>query len=292
MRLFYYLILLPLSSLPFGVLYGFSNVLYVLMYTLSGYRKKVVRTNIQNSFPELSTAQHRKIERQFYRHFCDLVVESIKTFTISKEELQKRFRHRNQELFQKYFDEGRHVTLVGGHTGNWEMFAVSFALHVPHQTMAIYTPLANRFMNSKMQISRSRFGLVMDNYTSIKQQVAKPTSKPIAVIFGADQSPNLKQQPYWMEFLNQETGVQFGLEKFAVTYNAPVIYGYIHRLKRGHYEIEYRLITDIPTELPYGAITEMHTRMLESDIRKTPYNWLWTHKRWKRKKSDYKNLPN
>lgn len=293
MRLIYYIVLLPISLLPMWMLYGLSNILYAVLYRVAGYRKKVVRNNLQNSFPEFSQAKLRQVERKFYVHFCDLVVESIKAFTISRSEIMKRFTHRNHELFLKYFESGQHLTLVGGHSGNWELFAVSIPMHIPHQPVAIYTPLKNAFMNIKMLKSRSRFGLWMKNYNDIKEMVARNTiDKPMAVIFGADQSPTIKQQPYWTKFLNQETAVQFGAEKFATVNNAPVIYGFIHRIGRGRYEAEYRLITEKFNELPHGMITEMHTRMLEEDIRKDPSNWLWTHKRWKRKKSDFESAKN
>ena len=289
MKVFYFIILVPLSSLPSWFLYRISDFLYLVLYVILGYRKKVVRTNIQNSFPEFSTEKQKQIEKQFYGHFCDLLVESFKAFNISRAELERRFRHRNQEILLKYFEAGQHVTMVGGHSGNWELFAVSIAMHLSHQPVAIYSPLHNAFMNRKILKSRSKFGLWMKSYSEVKQLLSGPTPKPLCVIFGADQSPNIEQNPYWTEFLNQETGVQFGAEKFATHNDAPVIYGFIHRLKRGHYEAEYRLISDKPNELPYGMITEMHTRMLEEDIRKEPSNWLWTHKRWKRKKVDYEN---
>ena len=289
MRFLYYLILMPFSFLPSGLLYLISDFLFLVLYNLVGYRKKVVRTNIQNSFPEFSPEKLLEVERQFYHHFCDLVIESIKAFTISRTELEKRFVHRNPELFQKYFDMNQHVTLVGGHSGNWELFAVSVAMHLPHQPVALYSKLHNKFMNGKILESRSKYGLWMKSYAEVKQMMKEGIDQPITVIFGSDQSPNIKQQPYWTEFLNQETGVQFGTEKFARDYDTPVIYGFIHKLKRGHFEMEYRLVTEKPNELPIGEITEAHTRMLEEDIRKEPAYWLWTHKRWKRKKIDFEN---
>ncbi len=288
MRILFYLVILPISNMPSWFLYRISDLMYVLIYRLAGYRKKVVRANIQNSFPELTHTDHLSIERTFYVHFFDLIVESIKVFTISKDEIQKRFSHRNPEIFDKYIKNGQHVALVGGHYGNWELFAVSIGLHIPHQPVALYAKLSNAFMNDRILASRSRYGLWMMNYGQVKQIVRKDTQAPVAVIFGSDQSPKLSQQPYWMEFLNQETGVQFGTEKFARDFNTPVIYGVIHRLKRGYYETAYRLVCETPNELPLGSITEMHTRLLESDIKTNPPFWLWTHRRWKRKKSEFK----
>ena len=289
MRFLYYLILKPVSLLPSWVLYRVSDLMYLILYKVVGYRKKVVRTNIMNSFPEWSEDKKLSIEREFYRHFCDLIVESIKAFSISKVELEKRFIQRNPDLFQKYFDKGQHVTLVGGHSGNWELFAVSVALHLPHQPVALYSALHNEFINRKILESRSKFGLWMKSYAEVKQLMKEVSDKPMTIIFGSDQSPNIKQQPYWTEFLHQETGVQFGTEKFARDNNAPVIYGFIHKLKRGHYEMEYKMVCEHPNELALGEITERHTRLLEEDIRKEPAYWLWTHKRWKRKKIDFIN---
>lgn len=286
MPFLYYLILKPLSLFPSWALYGISNVLYFAVYRLVGYRKAVVRMNLNNSFPELSDESRLVIEREFYVHLCDLIVESIKAFSITKTELERRFVQRNPEIFQQYFDKGQHVTLVGGHSGNWELFAVSVALHLPHQPLALYTKLNNKFMNKKMTESRSRFGLWMKSYEEAKH-IVKSHDHPVTFIFGSDQCPKAFQKPYFTEFLNQETGVQFGTEKFARDNNTPVIYGFIHKLRRGYYEMEYALVCEQPNALPLGQISEMHTRMLEQDIRNEPSYWLWTHKRWKRKRKDF-----
>lgn len=289
MFILYYLLILPVSYLPNRILYLLADFLYFIFYKLLGYRKKVVRNNISNSFPQKTEKERLAIEKSFYKHFADLVLESVKAFTISTEEIQKKVLHPDVSLFNKYLQEGRHVALVGGHYGNWELFAVSVGLDIPHQPVALYTPLKNKFMDKKMQSSRARFGLLMRNYEQVKQMAVDPEQKPMAVIFGSDQSPRLSQKPHWMEFLNQETGVQVGTEKFARDYNAVVIYGLIKKVKRGHFELTYRLITDDPSQLPWGAITEMHTRELEKDIMDEPAYWLWTHKRWKRKRSDFEN---
>lgn len=287
MSFLYYLVLRPLSLLPSWILYGISNGLFLIVYHLVGYRKSVVQANIKNSFPDLSAKNRKKIEHEFYGHFCDLIVESIKAFSISESELEKRFVYRNPEIFQKYFDRGQHVTLVGGHNGNWELFAVSVALHMPHQPLALYTPLNNKFMNEKITQSRSKFGLWMKSYQEAKQIVRGKVAKPVMFIFASDQCPRTAQKPYWTEFLNQETGVQFGAEKFARDNDTPVIYGFIHKKRRGYYEMEYKLVCEEPNELEMGLISEKHTRMLEEDILNEPSYWLWTHKRWKRKKKDF-----
>lgn len=288
MPILYYLILLPFSRLPYWILYRISGFLYICVYYVFGYRKKVVRINIKNSFPEMSENERLIVERRFYKHFCDLVVESMKAFTISKEEIEKRFIHRNPDIVEKYFEKGQHITLVGGHYGNWELYAVSVAMHMSYQPVALFTPLQNKFMNDKIKGSRSKYGLWMKRYLEVKW-IMKEDQQKVAVIFGADQCPKLSQQPHWVQFLNQETGVQFGTERFARDYNTPVVYGVIHKVKRGYYEVEYKLVCENPEELPIGAITEIHTKLLENDIKNDPAYWLWSHKRWKRTRKDFEN---
>lgn len=285
MKILYYTVLLPISLLPFWALYLVSDIIYLLLYKLVGYRRKVVSSNIANSFPTLDKKELLAIEKEFYKHFCDIIVESIKAFTISKAEIEKRFVHYNTDIFEKYKEQ--HITLVGGHNGNWELYAVSIGLNMKHIPVALYTPLTNKFINEKILKSRSKYGLLMRKYKRVKNMIKSADQSQMAVIFGADQCPKLTQKPHFTQFLNQETAVQFGTERFAKDINTPVIYGVIKKVKRGYYAADYRLVTDAPRDLPHGEITERHTRMLEEDILKAPAYWLWTHKRWKRTKKDF-----
>ena len=148
-RLFYYLILKPLSYLPLPVLYFFSDILFVLIYHITGYRKSVVWKNLKNSFPDKSDDELEKIQKQFFEHLCDVIVESIKLFSISLEELLKRFNIKNPELVKGFYDKKQNVILVGGHYNNWEIAAVSLDLTLAHQVTGLYSRLSNKFFNEK-----------------------------------------------------------------------------------------------------------------------------------------------
>lgn len=285
--LLYYLIILPLSHLPCRVLYFLSDIMYLLLYRFIGYRKKIVRTNITRSFPERSAEKILQIEKGFYRHLCDLIVESLKTFTISEKESQKRLTVRNPEITDKFFNEGKSIVGVGGHNGNWEIYAVVCARQIKHRVVALYTPLNNKFLDKTLRESRSRFGLNMIPTSSAKEALPKDMSgQPTMVIFGIDQCPRKTQKAYWMNFLNQETGVQFGAEKYARDHNLPVVFGNIHKIKRGYYEVEYQVVCEDPSKLKAGEITERFTHMLEKIIKKEPQYWLWSHKRWKYRRDE------
>lgn len=280
-KLLYYLIIKPLSLLPFWVIYRISDVTFFIIYFIVGYRKQVVFGNIQRSFPEKSTKEVKAIMFKFYRHFCDLIFESIKGFSISSEEAQKRMGSVNTEIINNYGKQGKDVVLVGGHYGNWELFAVAVGPTINIKPIALFTPLANKFFDHKVKASRSRFGLNLLPSSKIRELMAEKSAEKRMIIFGSDQSPRKGQRAYWMTFLNQETGVQFGAEKFASEHNCAVVYGHIRRLKRGHFQIEYQAICDDASKTSYGEITKTHTRLLEAEIIKEPAYWLWSHKRWK-----------
>ncbi len=284
--LLYYLVIIPISILPFRVLYILSDIIYIILYRIIGYRKAVVLRNIRNSFPEKTPAEHQSICNKFYHHLCDLLVESLKIFTISSEEAAKRMKLLNPELFQKYYKEGKSIILAGGHFNNWELFAVVIAQNIPHKALGIYQPLTNKFFDNKMRETRSRYGLRMISTKIVKKIFEEEKANLTTTIFATDQSPSNPNNCYWMKFLHQDTGVLFGAEKYAKEYNYPVVYGRINKVKRGYYTFEFATVCDTPNDTPYGFITEAATKMLELDILAAPEYWLWSHKRWKLKKPE------
>jgi len=284
--LLYYLVIIPISLLPFPVLYLLSDFLFFVIYNVLGYRKGVVFNNIKNSFPEKSEKEQLEIQRKFYHHLCDLVVESLKTFTISQKQVLKRVTCKNPEMIDAYFDQNKSVIIAGGHLNNWEIFAVAVDKIIKHKTIGIYKPLTSKFFDKKMRETRSKYGLLMIPTYEVKQYLNKYKDVPTATIFGFDQSPSNPHKAYWTKFLNQDTAVLYGTEKLAREYNYPVLYGRINKESRGHYSFEFFKVTDNPKETAPGEITEHITQALEKDIRATPQYWLWSHRRWKHKRPE------
>jgi len=282
-KIFYYLLILPISLLPYPLLYLISDFLFLMMYRLIGYRKKVVFANLKNSFPNKSDQELKAIMANFYRHLCDIIMESMKGFTVSEKQLRKRLVIKNPEFSNYFADKGQSIIFVGGHYNNWEICAQAFSMYSNHVCIGIYKPLSNQFINDKIYTSRSKYGM---NLVSMKQtkKSFEECGKPKAIVFGSDQNPSNPKRAHWVNFLNQDTAVLFGVEKYAKDYNWPVVFVSISKVKRGHYEVEYSLITDKPIEQPHGKITEDFTKRLEQDIINQPQYWLWSHKRWKHKR--------
>ena len=288
-RVFFYLLVKPLSLLPLGVLHVIADLAWLIGYKIFRYRAKVVTSNLRNSFPEKSDKEIRKLRSNYYRHFADLIVESFKNFSITQEQAIARFKVKNPEILKPFYDQGRSVLLVGGHYNNWEVLAMGIDHYIDHQSVAIYHRLGIKFLNDKILASREKFGLKMISRQEVKDFFAN-SQDLTCTIFGADQSPSISKKVYWTRFLNQDTPVMFGVEKFAKEKNAPVVFGRISKVKRGYYEFEMEVLFEQPLECRYGEITEAHTRKLEEQILEDPRYWLWTHKRWKRKPTPEDNI--
>jgi len=282
--LLYYLVIIPISLIPFPLLYLLSDFLFIVFYSILGYRKKIVVGNISKSFPENSKQEINEITKLFYKHFCDVIVESLKSFTISDAQISKRMILKNPELLNSYYDKKQSVILAGGHYNNWEWIAVALDKQMKHQSIAIYKTLSNKFFDEKMRSTRGKFGLLMVSTKLVAETFSKFKNELTATIFAIDQSPSNPKKCYWMNFLNQDTPVLFGTEKFAKDYNQPVLFGTITKVKRGFYQIEFQTVTDHPTNTEHGFITEKTTKLLEAEIIKAPQYWLWTHRRWKHKR--------
>jgi KDO2-lipid IV(A) lauroyltransferase len=266
-------------------LYLLSDFLFFLFYKILGYRKSVVNRNLRKSFPGKSPAEIEQIQKDFFIHLCDIIVESIKLFSISIEELQSRFKIVNTEILEKYHQQGRSVILVGGHYNNWEIAAMCFDSITPHQSIGIYTPLSNKFFDRKLGQSRTKYGVQIIPKRQVASTFNLNKENLTMTIFGADQSPTYSRYVYWTTFLNQETAVHVGTEKFAMEYNYPVIFIRIDKVKRGYYEGILEVLVENPKNTKNGEITNLHTQTLEKIIKEKPQYWLWSHKRWKRKKT-------
>jgi Kdo2-lipid IVA lauroyltransferase/acyltransferase len=284
-----YYILLPfiylISLLPFPLFYGICDFMFVLLYYVIGYRKKVVLQNLKNAFPDKSAAEIEKIRRRFYRYFCDLLLETFKTLTISRAAAIRRckFTPEAQALFDRYAAENRSIMIVMGHYGNWEWAGNTFSLQGKHQLYVVYHPLTNKHFNGLMYRMRTRFGTGLIAMKDTFRDMVAHKSELDATAFIADQTP-APTSAYWTNFLNQDTPVFQGTEKIARKMNYPVVYARVQRIKRGYYEISARTLFDQPSATKDGEITTAHTQALEQDICAQPEYWLWSHRRWKHKR--------
>ena len=275
------------ALLPMRILYILSDILYFLIYYVIGYRIKVVRKNLSDSFPEKTDIELRRLERRFYHHFADYIVETIKLAHISLSELQQRGFIDNPEVLNDLLDKGHSCCmLLMGHYGNWEWLSGSTTRLKDCRMYQIYRPLNNQAIDKLFIYLRTKFGSfgIKKNDTLRDIIALKREGIRSLVIFLADQTPSPSNLHYWTTWLNQDTPMLTGPERIARKLNIPVIYLDVRQLRRGYYDATLHIISENPKDTPEFWITEQYARMMERSILRDPAYYLWTHKRWKHKK--------
>lgn len=283
---FAYYALWLLALLPLKVFYFFSDILYTIVYYLIKYRRNTVFSNLKMAFPSKSELEIKIIQKAFYHHFCDFLVESLKTIHLNKRQLAKRFQFVNPELFNRYFNEGKSVVLVSGHYGNWE-WMVHIQEKIRHKFYAIYKPLQNKRHDQLIKKIRGKYDAVAQliPMNDVFRQIInfEKEKLPVIIWFLADQSPPA-DYPFWTNFLNRETPFYNGPEKIARKFNFPVVYLSIIKTGRGFYKAEFKTLCENSSNTKPEEITRLVVHFLESEIKSKPENWLWSHKRWKHSK--------
>jgi KDO2-lipid IV(A) lauroyltransferase len=276
----YYLFLKPISMLPHWALYLLSDIVCFVLQRILKYRIKIIRGNLNGVYPDKTHQEIKQIENGFYSHFCDLVVEGIKNFSISQKQAMKRMVAVNPEVFEKYQKEGRQVLFCGAHYNNWELWALAMPSYTDFNVTGIYKKLNNPFFEKKVVESRTKYGLnLIETKELTDEYFEAPGMK--ASVFAFDQSPQKSKRAYWINFLGRPTACFFGPEKFSVKYDIPVMYGTMTKVKRGYYEVKFETLIESPRETEYGQVTRILNRELEKQIYDEPKYWLWSHRRWK-----------
>ena len=281
-----------ISLLPLRVLYCISDVLYLLLYKLIGYRRRVVRNNLSTSFPEKDEKERRTIEKKFYHFFCDYIIETIKLLSIRRKTLLKHMEYRNMEEMEHCFDEGQSVCALLGHYCNWEFLTtvnVGWKRYPEAKVGLVYHPLSSKVVDRLIIATRQHTGGVAVPKQEVLRYMIRYKQQGLHSLFGliSDQSPKWENIHLWLPFLNHETPVFTGAERLIRKMNNAVFYAEMSRPKRGKYVVNFQLMTREPGTLEENELTRMFFTRLEETIRQTPYLYLWSHDRWKRTREEF-----
>lgn len=283
---YYFLLALVkgLSYLPFRLLYALSDLLFFPFYFLIRYRRKIVRRNLTESFPDRSTDEIIRIEKRFYHFFIDMALESCKLISISPEEMRKRLRFVNIELANDMLRAGKSVSLFLGHYGNWEWISsMGLWLYKDATGVQIYHKLRNQSTDRIMKRLRERMGNICVEMHKTARFMANAATAPQPYIIGfiADQSPKRREAKHFVPFLNHTIPILTGTEKATKHYGYEALFINMKRVRRGYYECELTYLHPRPTSLPDFELTHLYFKRLEKEIRQRPELYLWTHNRFK-----------
>ena len=274
------------SLLPLSVLYMISDVmLYPIVYYVARYRLKVVRKNLRNSFPDKSHDELKNIEKKFYHHFADLIVEVVYGYRVGDEEMRERVVFENVDLVEDLASKTHGVIAYLGHMGNWE-WLVDLNKRFVNPAMVeynVYRQLKNPASDKMMLELRSKRGgeCIEKNQLLRKLVLLRRADHPFVIGMLSDQKPSKRSSYVWTQFLNQETAFLDGSEVLAHKFGFSAVYAHIWSTKRGYYRIRFEQITDDPSKMQPKEMTKRYAELLEQNICAHPEQWLWTHNRWK-----------
>ena len=275
-----------LSLLPFWLLYFISDFLFVILYYLVGYRRNVVQENLRNSFPEKSDEERSLIEKKYFKYMADLMLETIKSVSMSEKQVHRRMTCTNPELMEHYFGQGKSIIAAAGHYGNWELACLTFGFLTDKKRLVVYKPQSSDVFTDFFNRTRSRFGTTMISMKQTLRKMIEYKNELTFLVLAADQTPARNEALYFTTFLNQPTAVFIGVEKLTSLRDCVVIFYRIDLVKRGHYTYTFVPLVENPKETRPFEITRVQVSYLESLIRERPEYWLWSHRRWKIKPED------
>lgn len=266
--------------IPFSILYVLSDALAFVLYRVVGYRKAVIISNLERAFPEKTAAERRKIMSDNYRNLTDVTLETLKSFSASMSEIERRAVCINPELANQYLDRGQSIILTGCHLANWEYSGLVLPPVLRADTILVYKPLTNKKMDDYINQARCKTGAKTLAMNEVVRALRSNTTSALVLL--SDQSPSSRKSAHWVDFFGQTTASLPGADIFGRKFDLPVLYYRVQRTsRRGFYEIEFFEICIDPSAAVEKDITQAYARRLESDIREKPAQWLWSHKRWK-----------
>lgn len=285
MQLLVFILVYPalwlVSILPYRLFYLLSDLFFILVYHIVGYRKKVVYENLKLVFPNKKEKEILRIRKDFFKHMCDMFLEMVKTMNLSKEEVKKRYHVKNIEVIQE-IEKTTSILIVCSHFANWE-WNVSMNNYVQSKGYAVYQKIGNDYFDQWIKRVRQRWNTTLITQKQTVKTVLRNKMDGVIGIFGmvSDQSPQAHRAQYWSEFMGIQVPIFNGAETMARKMDLAVVFLKVSKVKRGYYQAEFIPITISGSKTDKYQITDTFLRLTEQQIKEKPEHYLWTHKRWK-----------
>ena len=269
--------------------YVLQDTIYFIVYKCLRYRVGVVTENLRNSFPDRPMAEIKRIRRSFYHNLSEIFISTVSQAAMSDDDCRRRVRVKNLDEVLSDL-RGRDALLSTAHFGCWEYCSYWGLYERSQMLVAVYHPLRSKVMEELYRRLRNyENSMTVSMKESLRFYLRNRTGgiagKNLVMGLIADQNPPRRPDSRWFRFLNQDTIFFDGGEKLALRCNLPVYFVKMSRLRRGRYEMSFELIYDGKEEVAEYEITQRYVRKLERMICECPELWMWSHRRWKHKRT-------
>jgi KDO2-lipid IV(A) lauroyltransferase len=270
--------------LPFPLIYIGADILYLFLRFVLRYRRETVRRNLTESFPERGHKEIATLEKAFYRNLADVVLESFKGHAMTEAQIRLRVALVNPQLLDDRVKDKQSIMILGAHQANWEWLVLGLGCQLPMPLDAVYRPLHNKAAEQFVLETRSHFGARPVAAADTMQSIVRRRRELRALGIIADQAPRMSDEHYWTTFLGRESAFFLGPDRIAKLTKYPVYFADLKRVRRGFYEIELHLLAEAPYKKEGQDIMDKYLAFVERQILEHPSEWLWSHRRWKRKR--------
>lgn len=273
---------LLVSYMPRCLRYYMLKPFIAAILILLGYRRKVIISNLANSFPEKDAKEIKQICRRYYFFLAEVIVDTISMAGASNKRKDNAVHWVNRKEMNEKLD-GKDWIAVGAHYGCWEYLPLWSRMQKSNTFMSVYHPLRSEVFDvfyQRLRKASDNIALVPMRNTISYYLKNRNQGKGIILGLLSDQSPNLHSDTHWYKFLNQNTAFIDGAENIALKYKLPIYFAYTKRLTPGRYEVQLEKIYDGQEQVPRYEITARYAKKLEEMIRNCPELWMWSHRRW------------
>ncbi len=273
--------ILPLSlSLSAGELLG------IAIYYLWQSRRRIAIKAVEETFAYLKRAfpekaEHWKVPHEIvkamFKNLGRSFVELVRIYW-GDEEVFRRIRFRGLEVFERAKQKGKGIIFLTGHCGNWELMAIAFGRKV-EPIGVVARPLNSKGLNSLIEEIRTGHGNHVIYKKGAVREILRDLRDNRAVGILMDQSV-LRQEGLLIDFLGRPAWTSRMPALIARKTEAVVLPAFIKRDGDGH-------LVEIFQEVELTGDEEEDTKRLSSFIERyiieNPEEWLWIHRRWKRR---------
>ena len=268
------------SLLPLRVLHLLSDAFYGLIFYVFKYRRRIVLDNLALAFPEKTEQERWQIAKKFYHNLVDTFIETIKLLSASRAFVRRHFEG-NWEVINDLKQTGRKVQLHLGHNFNWEWANAACGMELHFPFIGVYMPVKNKVFDRLFYHLRARWGTLLVSATNMRKEMIPYRNTQYMIGLVADQNPGHPGSGLWFNFFGHPTPFLSKPAKNALINECAVVFAYIHKKKRGFYQIVFTLVEENARNTTELELTRKFVHYLEYVVREYPDMWLWSHRRWK-----------